>query len=62
MMAGLVFRKQPGRPRRKPESDEELLELYKTHTTTGIAAIYGVKPATVRSWVSKIRKVVEADD
>lgn len=61
-MMAIVFRKQPGRPRRKPESDEELLELYKTHTATEIAAMYDVKPATVRSWVSKIRKVVEADD
>ena len=61
MMAGLVFRKQPGRPAKKPISDDELLELYRNHTATEIAAMYGVKPSTVRSWVSKIRKLVEAD-
>lgn len=61
MMSGLVFRKQPGRPAKKSISDDELLELYRTHTATEIAAMYDVKPSTVRSWVTKIRKVVEAD-
>ena len=60
-MMAIVFRKQPGRPAKKPISDDELLELYRTHTATEIAAMYDVKPSTVRSWVTKIRKAVEVD-
>lgn len=61
MMAGLVYRKQAGRPAKKPVDDDTLLELYKSHTATEVAAMYDVKPSTVRSWVSKIRKAVESD-
>lgn len=61
-MMATVFRKQPGRPAKKPITDDELLELYRSHTATEIAAMYNVQPSTVRSWVTKIRKVVEADD
>lgn len=56
-----VDNKQSGRPAKRPASDEELLKLYETHTATEVAAMYGVKPATVRAWASKIRKVVEAN-
>lgn len=51
--------KKGGRPSKRPKSEaeaRELIELYKTHTATELAERYDVKPATIRAWVSDLRK------
>ena len=60
-MAITMERKKGGRPAssRKPRSEEELrelIELYRTHTSTELAEIYNVKPTTIRMWVCNLRK------
>lgn len=57
-MAITMERKKGGRPTKRPKSEAEirkLVEMYKTHTATELAEQYGVKPGTIRSWVSHMR-------
>jgi transposase-like protein len=60
-MAITMERKKGGRPSslKRPRSEEELrelVELYRTHTSTELAEIYNVKPTTIRTWVCNLRK------
>lgn len=51
--------KKGGRPSKFPKSEQEqykFIMLYREHTATELADKYGVKPATVRSWASRLRK------
>lgn len=50
-------RKKGGRPTKRPSLDM-LDMLYQTMTAKEIAEQYGVKEATVRSWISRARKEV----
>lgn len=59
-MAITMESKKGGRPSKRPKTESEqreLVELYQTHTATELAQRYGVKPATIRAWVSDLRKV-----
>lgn len=58
-MAITMENKKGGRPSKRPKSEaeaRELIDLYKTHTATELAERYDVKPATIRAWVSDLRK------
>ncbi|WP_296110866.1 helix-turn-helix domain-containing protein [uncultured Alistipes sp.] len=58
-MAITLEPKKGGRPAKRPKGEaemRELAELYQTHTATELAEKYGVKPATIRAWVSRMRK------
>ena len=57
-MAITMERKKGGRPSKRPKNEaetRELLTLYREHTATELAEKYGVKPATIRAWVSDLR-------
>jgi transposase-like protein len=59
-MAITIESKKGGRPSKRPKTESEqheLIELYQTHTATELAQRYDVKPATIRAWVSDLRKV-----
>ena len=50
-----IPKKKGGRPSKRPP-DEVIVKLYKQYTSSEIAEKYGVKPGTVRSWISLLRK------
>jgi transposase-like protein len=52
-----IPKKRGGRPSVRP-TNETLCRLYieEGKTATEIAAMYKVKPSTVRSWITKARK------
>lgn len=59
-MAITMESKKGGRPSKRPKTESEqreLVELYQTHTATELAQRHDVKPATIRAWVSDLRKV-----
>lgn len=51
----IVVQKRSGRPSVRPDNDT-VMALYKDHTAPEIASMYGVKEATVRSWIARIRR------
>lgn len=58
-MAITMEYKKGGRPSKRPKSEaetRELIDLYKKHTATELAHIYGVKPGTIRAWIFDLRK------
>lgn len=51
----IIISKKMGRPSVRPD-DETLATLYRDKPTKEIAEMYGVKPSTVRSWASRVRR------
>lgn len=59
----IMFCKKAGRPGKFPQTESEkvaFMELYEIHTATELGEKFGVQPATIRSWASRIRKEVKA--
>lgn len=50
-----IPKKKRGPASSRPDPDE-LIWRYKNSTCYELAELYGVSPATVRSWVSRLRK------